>query len=75
MSRPTEIIIYRNPLEQQFWESGMLFPLMCAVVAAIVTMMVMGEWVERVKNRNMQYFLLFGSGGLAAVITYNLLAF
>lgn len=31
MSSPTEVIIYRNPLEYQLYNSGILFPIMCAV--------------------------------------------
>jgi len=30
------IIVYRNPVEQQIWEGGFLFPLMVAMFAALI---------------------------------------
>jgi len=36
MSHPNSIIVYRNPMEQAFWESGIIFPMICAVIVAIV---------------------------------------
>jgi hypothetical protein len=46
------IIVYRNPLEQQFWESGMLFPIMIFMIVFIATFlathkiqeMIFGSW-------------------------------
>jgi len=36
VSNPTtSIIVYRNPAEQAFWESGLLFPLICSLVVAM----------------------------------------
>lgn len=40
------IIVYRNPLEAAFWESGLLFPLMCAMVAAAIAA-VSVDWLLR----------------------------
>lgn len=30
------IIVYRNPVEAAFWESGMAFPLVCGIIAALI---------------------------------------
>jgi hypothetical protein len=41
-----EIIVYRNPLEAQFWgalSSGQLFPIIIGVIVA-VAMVVIAEW-------------------------------
>lgn len=41
MSQPQEIIVYRNPVEYQLYNSDVLFPIMvAAVVAVVVTVLV-----------------------------------
>ena len=40
MSQPQEIIVYRNPVEYQLYNSELLFPLMVAAVAAVVAVVV-----------------------------------
>jgi hypothetical protein len=47
MSRPTEVIIYRNPLEYQLYNSGILFPLICAAVVTIVLAVVLTKLAEQ----------------------------
>ena len=42
MSNPTEIIMYRNPAEYALWNSGLLFPIIAAAVAAIAVAWVVG---------------------------------
>lgn len=39
-----EIIVYRNPVEAAFWQSGLLFPLIVAMVVAGIVALVVG-WV------------------------------
>lgn len=41
------IIVYRNPLEQQFWESGMLFPLICGVILSVTVSVGIAYCIER----------------------------
>lgn len=44
------IIVYRNPLEQQFWESGLVFPLIVFMVVAVVSIVVLttiAKWITR----------------------------
>ena len=48
MSSPTEVIIYRNPLEYQLYNSGILFPIMCAAVVTIVAVVVISKVCESV---------------------------
>ena len=37
MFNPTQsIIVYRNPIEQAFWESGMITPIIFGVVAIVI---------------------------------------
>lgn len=33
------LIIYRNPLERQFWEGGLLFPVLCGTLITVLTIM------------------------------------
>lgn len=76
MSNPTEIIIYRNPAEYALWNSGMLFPIICSAVAAIITFMVVAELTERMgHNSSLRGYIIIGSGILSAILTYNLMAF
>lgn len=35
MSDPTRLIVYRNPVEAAFWESGMLFPLLVSIFVGL----------------------------------------
>lgn len=56
MSSPTEVIIYRNPLEYQLYNSGILFPIMCAAVVTIVVTVVLTKILESTRFWN------FGAG-------------
>lgn len=42
------IIVYRNPAEQAFWESGMAFPLLCSLFAIVVTFLLVVTISEKV---------------------------
>lgn len=39
MSQPQEIIVYRNPVEYQLYNSDVLFPIMVSAVVCIVVVM------------------------------------
>ena len=43
MSQPQEIIIYRNPVEYQLYNSELVFPLMVAAVVAVVVTVLVGK--------------------------------
>ena len=76
MSNPTEIIMYRNPAEYALWNSGMLFPIICSAVAAVLALMLVAELTERMgHNSKLRGYIIIGSGILSALITYNLMAF
>lgn len=76
MSDPNHVIIYRNPAEYAIWNSGMLFPIMCSAVAAIVTIMVVADLTERMGGYSkLRTYIIIGSGILSAILTYNLMAF
>ena len=47
MSHPTSIIVYRNPVEQAFWESGIIFPMICAIAVALTVAIVLSKIYER----------------------------
>lgn len=45
MNQTQSIILYRNPMEQAFWESGAIVPLLCSIIGAvIVTYFVCTMW-------------------------------
>ena len=43
---PQTIIVYRIPMEHQFWESGLLFPSMVACAVAILMAVIAGKVME-----------------------------
>ena len=43
------IIVYRNPVEAAFWESNMLFPMIVAIVAALIVCVSISAIVDKVK--------------------------
>jgi len=40
------IIVYRNPIEAAFWESGLIFPLMVALFVGFITILATSKLVE-----------------------------
>lgn len=55
MGDTTSIIIYRNPLEQMFWEgllsSPLTFPLIVAIASAIVTVLIVAGMFDKFQRR------------------------
>lgn len=55
MEFPTSIIVYRNPLEQAFWEgfmsSPLVFPIICGLVGAGVLCWVISTVFDKIQNR------------------------
>ncbi len=43
MSQPQEIIVYRNPVEYQLYNSELWFPLMVAAVVAVAVTVLVGK--------------------------------
>lgn len=43
MSQPQEIIVYRNPVEYQLYNSNVLFPIMVSAVVAVVVTVLVGK--------------------------------
>jgi len=43
MNRPQEIIMYRNPMEYDLYNSGVLFPIMVSAAVAIAVTVVVGK--------------------------------
>lgn len=74
---PQSIIVYRNPLEQQFWESGLLFPIMVACAVAILVAVIAGKIIE--SSRRLRYSVYGGyavmilSTGAAIGVLYKML--
>lgn len=59
------IIVYRNPAEAAFWESGMAFPLMVGIVLAVVLTIGVDKLAQRFLSRRAYR----EHGGTIAVIT------
>lgn len=52
----TEIIVYRNPLEQAFWNGLMdggpvLFPIIMAIVVGIAVLVFVDSWVRKYNTK------------------------
>ena len=79
MNTTHSIIMYRNPLEQQFWESGMAFPLMVAMFVFFVVFLgtyksmelIFGSW--KIQRANWPTFVAGAIACTAAVATMVLL--
>jgi hypothetical protein len=73
------IIVYRNPLEQQFWESGIVFPLIVFMVAAVVGIVLLTKLAAMftrpmTKANDIANWVAIGTGvGIAAWVSYGLL--
>ena len=52
MSTAQSIIVYRNPAEAMFWESGMAFPLMVALFVGFVVALAAGHFYEKMDFRS-----------------------
>ena len=71
------VIVYRNPIEAAFWESGLLFPLIVGCVVAICAAYVCSELWRRLwfKSLYMQGFtshvaLFTAIGSMIATMMY-----
>jgi hypothetical protein len=68
---PNSIIVYRNPIEAAFWESGMLIPIMVGCVAWFAVFLASNQLAEllwkqlRKNSRNWQ---------MPVAITYGCMA-
>lgn len=65
------IIVYRNPLEQMFWESDMLGYLIVFILSSIAGLILGTKLFERTKLRNSYWIFLFA--GIIAAIIYKLI--
>lgn len=63
MSQTQSVIVYRNPAEAAFWESGMAFPLMASLFVFLVVFLLLNTVFERQvrqsKNHNI-FLVVFG---------------
>ena len=71
------VIVYRNPIEAAFWESGLLLPLMVGLVVGIAASYVCTEVWQRVwpNGSRMQDFashvaLFSAIGGMIVTMIY-----
>lgn len=78
---PTSIIIYRNPLEQAFWESGLLIPLIGSKGIFILSFVLITLVIDRYsfslwKTRRVPTYITVLTGvisAILAVLTFNFL--
>lgn len=81
INQTQSIIVYRNPLEQAFWEgtlSGQLFPVIAAVIVFFVVMMVAHNLLDRYHrprpwNSSANGYIAMTFGAISALATCWLL--
>lgn len=54
MSNIQSVIVYSNPLEAAFWESGMIFPLFCGMIVAVIAALSVNWLCERYNRSRMR---------------------
>jgi archaellum biogenesis protein FlaJ (TadC family) len=75
------IIVYRNPVEQAFWESGIVVPLGGALATfflVMVGMMMLFNWVARELSKpqpgNFEIGVAFAFAGTVAILVFQWLS-
>jgi hypothetical protein len=48
MNNTQSIIVYRNPVEQAFWESGDFVPIFSSIIAATVVFLALHALVQKI---------------------------
>lgn len=80
MSGPTEIIVYRSPMEAAIWQSlsdsNVLFPIIATAVVFIVAVWAVGAALEKWlpwKHRKAWWvnLILWGIPGVLSILTFN----
>ncbi len=88
MNTTQSIIVYRNPIEQQLWESGMIFNVIVFMVLAVFLCVVSAKLVDRytvkryqpwgvMRSRRAEYIMyaaLAASVGIAGYVAFVVLA-
>lgn len=62
------IIVYRNPMEAMFWESGMMFPIMVGVVIGLFSGMIADKLIRTVAPK-----LYRNHGGTAVFVVASVM--
>ncbi len=75
------IIAYRNPLEAAMWEGAwasgpIVFPIMCAMAAAVITIVILANIGDKFFSRNNFYRkygleMMCGLAAIVAIFVYN----
>lgn len=73
------IIVYRNPLEAAMWEGAsepIMFPIMCAMAAAVITIVILANIGDKFFSRNDFYRkygleVMCGIAAIVAIFVYN----
>jgi hypothetical protein len=75
------IIVYRNPMEAAFWESGLVFPVIVGMVTAVIVALIIAQILNvstRMRRRGFlwenQGNITVGSAILTMVATIYLMA-
>lgn len=55
------IIVYRNPLEAMLWESGVISPIIVAMIVSVLVALVMAKIVERYTFRPKSFMFKYQS--------------
>lgn len=71
------IIVYRNPIEAHFWESGMMFPLLVSLGIFAAVLIVLCKLFEKKMrfNKNSNFFLAVfcAVSAVPAILAFNYL--
>jgi len=75
MSQPDTHIVYRNRAEHDFYESGMMVPLIGGLGAGFITMLILAAIAEKFSRGGRQNGLVVGGCCIASlcvgVLTFN----
>lgn len=74
-------LVYRNPIEQQFYESGNVFPLLCSIFVMGIVIFTLVKFIDSFLGRKLDRkhieflnYLSFVVGVLSMFLTYNYMA-
>ena len=69
------IIVYRNPMEQQIWESGLVAPIICTgivFIIALVMIMAIVDKTQRIMKRRINgNWITYVAMALSAFVAYH----
>lgn len=68
MGNTQSVIVYRNRAEAMFWESGMAFPLIAALVIAFIVFLGSASIADKIARRNGKFTMGEGPTWICALL-------